>query len=208
MLSLPPHTSHRMQPLDVTFFGPLKQAIKRECDLFMKSNLLVKITPYDLAELFNKAYSIVATIQKGVSGFSSTGIYPMNPNVFTEEDFFAANTFSTDDTNTLSPVVIEMNSTSEEPSNSTNNIINNSVPSTSTSSEYLVPFKSITPIPKEPSPKVVRRRSAKQHSTVITSTPMKTILEFKENKRKTKIKKEKPAALPPKKEQMPKPKSE
>lgn len=199
MLSLPPHTSHRMQPLDVTFFGPLKQAFKRECDLFMKSNSLIKITPYDLAELFNKAYSIVATIQKGVSGFSSTGIYPMNPNVFTEEDFFAANTFATDDTNTISPVVIEMNSTSEEPSNSTNNIINNSVPSTSTSSEYRVAFKSITPIPKKPSPKVVRRRSAKQHSTVITSTPMKTILELKENKRKTKIKKEKPAAPPPKK---------
>jgi len=103
----------------------------------------------------------------------------MNPNIFTEEDFFAANTFATDDTNTLSPVVIEMNSTSEEPSNSTNNIIKNSVPSTSTSSEYLATFKSITPIPKKPSPKVVRRRSAKQHSTVITSTPMKTILELK-----------------------------
>lgn len=36
MLSLPPHTSHRMQPLDVTFYGPLKAAYKRECDLFLK----------------------------------------------------------------------------------------------------------------------------------------------------------------------------
>lgn len=83
----------------MSLFGPLKQAFKRECDLFIKSNSLVKITPYDLAELFNKVYSIVASIQKGVSGFRSTGIYPMNPNVFTEEDFFAANTFATDDTN-------------------------------------------------------------------------------------------------------------
>ncbi|XP_029340979.1 uncharacterized protein LOC115033108 [Acyrthosiphon pisum] len=154
-INLPAYDSYA-KPLDVTFFGPLKQVFKRECDLFMKSNSLVKTTLYDLAELFNKAYSIVATVQKGVSGFSSTGICPMNPNVFTEEDIFAASTFTlwfsaTDYTNTLSPVVIENNPTSEETSNSTNNNINNPVPSTSTSSEFRIAFKSITPIPKKPS---------------------------------------------------------
>ncbi|XP_074030793.1 tigger transposable element-derived protein 6 isoform X2 [Leptinotarsa decemlineata] len=51
MLSLPPHTSHRMQPLDVSFFGPLKMAYKKECDLFLKSHLAEKITPYDAALL-------------------------------------------------------------------------------------------------------------------------------------------------------------
>jgi hypothetical protein len=64
MLSIPPHTSHRMQPLDVTFFGPLKQAFKKECDLFIKSHSLLKITLYDLAELFNRTYSIVAIMHK------------------------------------------------------------------------------------------------------------------------------------------------
>ncbi|KAJ4429039.1 hypothetical protein ANN_26035 [Periplaneta americana] len=33
VVSIPPHTSHRVQPLDVTFFGPLKKAYSRECDL-------------------------------------------------------------------------------------------------------------------------------------------------------------------------------
>lgn len=64
MVSLPPHTSHRLQPSDVVFYSPLKSAYKRECDLFMKSKNLVKITPYDVAEFFNKAYSLVATIAK------------------------------------------------------------------------------------------------------------------------------------------------
>ncbi|XP_074040373.1 uncharacterized protein [Leptinotarsa decemlineata] len=87
MVSLPPHTSHRLQPLDVVFYSPLKSAYKRECDLFMKSKNLVKITPYDVAELFNKAYSLVATIAKATSGFKNTGIHPLNPGIFTDEDF-------------------------------------------------------------------------------------------------------------------------
>lgn len=52
MVSLPPHTSHRLQPLDVTFFGPLKAAFRKESDNMMKVEPLRKITEYDLASLF------------------------------------------------------------------------------------------------------------------------------------------------------------
>ncbi|KAH1021752.1 hypothetical protein HUJ04_011237 [Dendroctonus ponderosae] len=31
LLTIPPHTSHRVQPLDVTFYGPLKTAYNSEC---------------------------------------------------------------------------------------------------------------------------------------------------------------------------------
>jgi hypothetical protein len=37
--------------------------------------------------LFYKAYSIISTAAKGLSGFKATGIYPLNPNEFTDEDF-------------------------------------------------------------------------------------------------------------------------
>lgn len=90
MLSLPPHTSHRMQPLDLTFFGPLKAVYKKECDLFLKNRLAEKITPYDVAAILNRAYSTVASINKGESGFRASGIVPYNPNIFSEEDFTAA----------------------------------------------------------------------------------------------------------------------
>jgi hypothetical protein len=33
LVSIPRHTSHRLQPLDLTFYGPLKTAFNRECDL-------------------------------------------------------------------------------------------------------------------------------------------------------------------------------
>jgi len=38
LLCLPPHTSHLIQPLDVGVFGPMKQAYRRECDLFFSLN--------------------------------------------------------------------------------------------------------------------------------------------------------------------------
>jgi hypothetical protein len=92
LVSIPRHTSHRMQPLDITFFGPLKCAFNTECDCFMKSHPHRKITPYELAGIFNKAYIRVAAIEKAVAGFSSTGIrvYPLDPCKFSEDDFALA----------------------------------------------------------------------------------------------------------------------
>ncbi|XP_063932672.1 uncharacterized protein LOC135144577 [Zophobas morio] len=90
VLSIPPHSSHRTQPLDVSFYGPLKAAYRHECNRHMKTHLMAKITPYDVACLFNKAYAQVANISQGEAGFRATGIYPLNPNIFTEQDFLAA----------------------------------------------------------------------------------------------------------------------
>jgi hypothetical protein len=45
------------------------------------------ILPDVFAAFFDNAYSSVATIAKGLSGFKATGIYPLNTNVFTDEDF-------------------------------------------------------------------------------------------------------------------------
>ncbi|KAK9718232.1 hypothetical protein QE152_g23272 [Popillia japonica] len=89
MVPLPPDTSHRHQPS------------KRECDFFMKCKNLVKITPYDVADLFNKAYSSVATIAKAASGFRSTGIHPLNPGIFTNEDFLVDNILQNNDSTPL-----------------------------------------------------------------------------------------------------------
>lgn len=55
MVSIPPHSSHKIQPLDVVFYGPLKAEYRIQCNLFMKAQLMKSITPYDVASLFNKA---------------------------------------------------------------------------------------------------------------------------------------------------------
>ncbi|KAJ8983067.1 hypothetical protein NQ317_007109 [Molorchus minor] len=103
LLTLPPHTSHRMQPLDLTFFGPLKSAYNQECDLFLRSH--ERITTYDLAEIFNKAFIKVGTMEKAISGFRSAGIYPFQPDKFTLEDFAPASQFQpVNDENTLTDI--------------------------------------------------------------------------------------------------------
>lgn len=90
MLSIPPHSSHRTQPLDVSFYGPLKVAYRQECNRHMKTHLMSKITPYDEACTFNKAYAQVANISRREAGFQATGINPLNPNTFADRDILAA----------------------------------------------------------------------------------------------------------------------
>ena len=89
MVSLPPHTSHRTQPLDVVFFGPLKKAINREIDLHLKHRQYERVGQYDVASIFKSAYGRVSSVDKALKGFQYTGIFPLNPNVFDKTDFTA-----------------------------------------------------------------------------------------------------------------------
>lgn len=87
LLTIPPHTSHRLQPLDRTFFGPLKTFYNQECSTFMTNNPGKRITVYDIAELFNKSYLKAATMNNAIKGFQVTGIWPFNDGIFTEADY-------------------------------------------------------------------------------------------------------------------------
>ncbi|XP_068085591.1 uncharacterized protein [Anabrus simplex] len=87
LLTLPPHASHMLQPLDKGFFGPLKSAFSTECDKWMFNHPGRAITLKDLSSLFRSAYERVATLEKANHSFKATGIYPYNPDVFSDEDF-------------------------------------------------------------------------------------------------------------------------
>lgn len=102
MVSLPPQTSHRLQPLDLTFFSPLKSAFYRECDFYLTSTGHTKITEYDVAELLNKAFVKVAKISTAGSGFRTSGICPFNPEKFSDDDFDAARKIN------VQPISVEM----------------------------------------------------------------------------------------------------
>lgn len=90
LLSLPPHSSHKMQPLDRVFFGPLKSKYAAKISHWMLSNPGQPVHISKISPLFAAAYNQVANIDKGVNGFACTGIFPYNPDVFSDDDFAPA----------------------------------------------------------------------------------------------------------------------
>ena len=56
MITLPPHTTHKLQPLDRTFFKSLKSAYNRAADSWMSTNPGRRITFYEMGGIFGKAY--------------------------------------------------------------------------------------------------------------------------------------------------------
>ena len=81
MLSLPPHTSHKLQPLDRSVFKPLKSAFNAACSTWLRNHPGRRISVDKLGELFNAAYLKAATIENAVSGFRCTGIVPFNEEI-------------------------------------------------------------------------------------------------------------------------------
>lgn len=77
MLCLPPHCSHRMQPLDVSFMKPLSTYYDQELEKWLRNNPGRVVTTFQVAEFFGNAYMRAATTQVAASGFRKTGIYPI-----------------------------------------------------------------------------------------------------------------------------------
>ncbi|XP_024867948.1 uncharacterized protein LOC112452119 [Temnothorax curvispinosus] len=87
VLSLPPHCSHKLQPLDRTVYGPLKKAINSQCDSWMTANPGKTMTIYDILGIIQKSLPRAATYENIVSGFECTGISPFNKNIFQDVEF-------------------------------------------------------------------------------------------------------------------------
>lgn len=188
ILTIPPHTSHRLQPLDVTFYSPLKTAFNSECNKYLKNHPHEKITPFEIAALFNQAYSRTATPEKAIKGFQVTGICPYNPDVFTDEDFGAAQLHENNSTEEVDHRTPERYPTPEpHQTGEHQQFLQSSETTTSHSSQHVnleTSFAEILPLPGPSTMNKGRRQaSAKQHSQIVTSTPNKKKLEEKAKKK-------------------------
>ncbi len=78
LLTLPPHCSHALQPLDVTVYGPFKKRLGASQNDWMFVNPGVRISIKEIAELSKSPYENSFTTKKIIKGFKKTGIYPFN----------------------------------------------------------------------------------------------------------------------------------
>jgi hypothetical protein len=77
-LCMPPHSSHILQPLDVSCFAPLKLSYGRQIETFVR-NRLNHITKLEFLSAFKEAFKATFTEQNIKSGFRATGLVPYEP---------------------------------------------------------------------------------------------------------------------------------
>lgn len=75
LISTPPHTTHKLQPLDRSFMKPFKNAYNERCGIWMRANAGARITEYDIAGLVAEAFKRVACYEIAEAATHSTKIY-------------------------------------------------------------------------------------------------------------------------------------
>ena len=90
LLTLLPHSNHKLQPLDRSVYGPFKTFYNQAANTFMVSHPVKTITIYDVAELVGKADEQALTPRIIRSGFAASDIWPFNRDVFGEDEFLSS----------------------------------------------------------------------------------------------------------------------
>ncbi|XP_072384526.1 uncharacterized protein [Diabrotica undecimpunctata] len=153
-----PHTSHKMQPLDRTVFGPMKTYYNTACSEWMIMHPGQPITIYDIAELAGKAFPKAFTTSNIQKGFEVSGLYPVNENIFEDNEFLSS--YVTDRplnqlTDSREQVNVEQDG---EKTKTTVNEMEVSTPSTSNIRQAGTSGSSITPEMLRPYPKAPVRK--------------------------------------------------
>lgn len=90
VLTFPPHCTHRLQPLDRSVFAALKKQINNAFSNHLRQHPAIPITVKRIPNIIVKALENSFTPSNIISGFLKTGIYPLNPDIFGEEEFMPA----------------------------------------------------------------------------------------------------------------------
>ena len=115
LMSLPPHTTHRLQPLDTPLFKSVESYYDEAVRQWLCNHPGRAVTTWQVAGLFAEAYGRAATIQTAVNGFRSTGIMPYDPNVIPDHMYAPSDVTDTPMANVTQNVQEPQPSTSSEP---------------------------------------------------------------------------------------------
>lgn len=190
MLSLPPHCTHRLQPLDLTLFKPLSTFYNQAVDSWMRANPGIPVGEQRITRFFGEAYNKAASVATAVNGFKAAGIWPVDPSVISDNDFAPSDV-------TERPLVTEQSV--EQPHDSMSDIEpsgeadisassdrgiheTNDISSCSTAETEPVKAASLCPVPVHA--RAVSNRQSTLGATILTSSPYKRSLDEKLKKKK------------------------
>jgi hypothetical protein len=95
LVCFPPHCTHRLQPLDVSFMKPFCLYYEEEVRGWLRRNPGKVVTLFQISSLFGGAYLNAANMRAAVDSFHHTGIWPPDRNVSSHADFLPAATTDT-----------------------------------------------------------------------------------------------------------------
>lgn len=185
VLCIPPHCTHRLQPLDVSFFGPLSTFYNQAITAWLKNNPGRTVTAYQVAKLFREAYERSATMENAVSGFKQTGIHPFNANIFPEWMFAAAATTDVPVSNEAENVLLQQEPPTTPPQNDTPEAEETANGDDLNISRVSV--EDIVPVPKASISSKRRTTRKRQGTTVLNSTPNLHDLKTKAEEKRMKL---------------------
>ncbi|GBM33717.1 hypothetical protein AVEN_47027-1 [Araneus ventricosus] len=84
-ITLPPHTSHVLQPLNKCFYAPLNALYSSETEKWLVQNPGKAITLYKVSGIFQKAYIASARVQLAEKASRVTDIEPNNPDIISDD---------------------------------------------------------------------------------------------------------------------------
>ena len=84
LLTIPPHISHRLQPLDRAVYGSFKSYYNEAINFWMCNNPGKTLKIYNIPALVNQADLSAMTPRNIISGFTSAGICPLIVDIFAD----------------------------------------------------------------------------------------------------------------------------
>jgi len=87
LLCLPSQTTHELQPMDKSVFGPLQHYWDKQVRLLYSHSKDHTPTKQRFDNIFTEAWDKAAKPANIKAGFHATGIYPFNPSIIPDEDF-------------------------------------------------------------------------------------------------------------------------
>lgn len=182
ILTIPPHTSHRVQPLDVGVYSSFKHYYSLKQKQWTELHPGQTITLAEIPEFVSFAHEQAMSKSNIISGFRATGIFPCNRYIFTDNDY--APSIPTDRPDPeLEPIddLSPPQSITTQPIQSSSETNTSSKPTCASSStmKFVSPFE-FKGVPKAGARKKSNRGRKPKSSTIITDTPEQDRLKLEE----------------------------